>query len=228
MLEHGLRTQCIGPVDLLEPSEGPSLSLGQNVPNRALAVLTKETNIYCSYLRYTHSPCKASTVLPTSNIANLHISSDMLDQLLAKHTPERPSCPCLPFYSLNLSLVLPPPLPLLVPQHPPQDFSTWRLRNHIDELHSTGQPLMPRLLLLDMSADLPHEHALIVFEADGVGLHDEGFGNFAGAVVLDRDDSTVGDGGVVEQASFELSWCDLKALERNVSTWRKSAGMCLP
>lgn len=68
---------------------------------------------------------------------------------------------------------------------------------------------MPRLLLLDMPADLTLKHSFVVFETDGIGFDDKGLGQLAGAVVLDGYNSAVGDGWMVEKAGFEFGGCNL-------------------
>lgn len=51
---------------------------------------------------------------------------------------------------------------------------------------------MPCLLRLHMFLYLSREHTFVLLEADGGGFHDEGLGDFAGAVVGDGDDGAVG------------------------------------
>lgn len=73
---------------------------------------------------------------------------------------------------------------------------------------------MARLLLLDELGDTPAQRSIGLLQADLGGLDDESLGHFARAVVRDGDYRAVGDGGVVEQAGFELGGGDLEALLR--------------
>ena len=93
-----------------------------------------------------------------------------------------------------------------------EDFPARCLRNHIDELYPTFQPLVPRLLLLDVFLNAALDRDVGFFEADGAGFDDERFGDLAGALVGDLDDGTVLHGRVVEEAGFELGGGDLVAL----------------
>lgn len=72
---------------------------------------------------------------------------------------------------------------------------------------------MPCLVLLDKLGDVALQHGVGFFQSHRGGFHDEGFGDFARAVVGDGDHRAVGDGGVAEQEGFEFGGGDLEALE---------------
>lgn len=88
---------------------------------------------------------------------------------------------------------------ILIPQKPSQNLPTGTLRDHIDKLDTPLQPLMSRLLLLNERDNVLCD--VFVGFAGGVvgGFDDEGFGDFAGGVVLAGDYSAVCYGGVGEE-----------------------------
>ena len=71
---------------------------------------------------------------------------------------------------------------------------------------------MSCFLLLHEFRNISFNQRVVLLKTHGLGFHDEGFGKFAGAVVLYGDHGAVGDGGVVEQAGFEFGGGDLEAL----------------
>lgn len=114
--------------------------------------------------------------------------------------------------SSQLSAILPPSLPLLVPQHSPQDLAARTLGDDVDKLHAAGEPLVAGLLLLDEAGDVAAQHGVRLLQPHLGGLDDKGLGHLAGALVGHGDHRAVGDGGVVEQAGFEFGGRDLEAL----------------
>ena len=113
---------------------------------------------------------------------------------------------------LQLPSLLPPILPILIPQQPPQNLPTGTLRNHINKLHPTRQPLMPTLLLLDIFTNLPARHRFTLLQPNTVRFHNVRFGDFTAAFVRHGDHGAVGHGRVVEEAGFQLRGGDLHAL----------------
>ncbi len=63
----------------------------------------------------------------------------------------------------------------------------------IDKLHTSLQPLVPRLMVLNMFSNFTCNEAIVVFQADGGRFNNEGFRDFASAVVWDGNHGAVGD-----------------------------------
>ena len=93
-------------------------------------------------------------------------------------------------------------LPVSIAQQPPEDFPGGTLGNDIDELDPAGEPLVPGLLLLDAFADATFHGSIAFLQSYRARLDNKCFGQLTRSVVLDRDHSTVGHRGVVEETGF--------------------------
>jgi hypothetical protein len=114
--------------------------------------------------------------------------------------------------SLQLSSLLFPSLPLTISQQASQDLTTRTLGDDIDKLNTTLEPLMTRLVFLDMFVNALCN--LLVRLALCLGcLDDKSLGDFASASVGDLDNSAVVNKGMAKEMSFELCWSDLMALK---------------
>jgi hypothetical protein len=165
-------------------------------------------------LRKSHShkfnrPKLLTRALASIAPAQISITPAQLQGIFATTLPTPPTVKIDP---LDLGPSLLPPLPFLIPQHPPQDLPTRTLRNDIHKLYPTYKPLMPCLLLLHMPLYIPREHLFVILQRDGGGFDDECLGDLTGAIVGDGDNGAVGDTGVVEETGFEFCGCDLEAL----------------
>lgn len=101
-------------------------------------------------------------------------------------------------YRLQLGPSLLPGLPLLVPEQPSEDLSRRTLRNNIDELDPSRQPLVPRLLLFYILGDAPLDHGVALFQPHRGRLDDERLGQLPGSIVLHGDNRAIGHGRMVE------------------------------
>jgi hypothetical protein len=115
--------------------------------------------------------------------------------------------------SSQLRALLSPCLLVLIPQQPSQDLPTGTLRNHVDKLDTALQPLVSRLVLLDVLLDLELDERVTVLEMYRLRLDDVCLGQLTCVVVWDGDYRTVCDGRMIEKASFEFCRSNLKTLQ---------------
>lgn len=101
---------------------------------------------------------------------------------------------------------------LLVPQKSPQDLAASALGHNIDELHAALNPLVSRLMLLNVLT-YGRDDILIGLAVAIRLLDDECLGHLARLLVGDLDDRTVGDVAVREEVGFEFGGSDLVALQ---------------
>jgi len=106
----------------------------------------------------------------------------------------------------------PPLLLLLIPQQPPENLAAGALGHLVDELDPALEPLVPRLVLLDVFGHVARHHAVRVLEADGWRLDHKRLWHFALALRRDADDDAVVDGRVREDVRFEFGGRDLETL----------------
>ena len=148
--------------------------------------------------------------LPNSTTNPMH-----LIDTCTKQPPTTPKAP-----PSQLGPRSPPGLLVLVPQQTPQNLPTRTLRNHLNELHTTLQPLVPCLVLFHMLLNLALDHAVVVFEPYRRSLDDVSFGDFPCCIVGNRDDGDVGNGRMCEEMGFELGRGDLQTLDEFRDTIR--------
>lgn len=77
---------------------------------------------------------------------------------------------------LQLDTSLPACFPFLVSQESSKNLTRGALGNDIDEFNPPSQPLVPGLLLLDVSGDIPFDHGITLFQTDGIRLDNECLG----------------------------------------------------
>ena len=70
---------------------------------------------------------------------------------------------------------------------------------------------MPCFVVFDVLVDILR-YLLIRLMGRIIGFDDKSFRDFAGAIMRDLDDCTVGDVMVIEKMGFQLCRCDLVAL----------------
>jgi len=135
----------------------------------------------------------------------------MLGKIM-KLTPRSPNSPLLPNLPIsNLRSLCPPRLLLSISKQPSEDLAAGALGNSVKKLNSALEPLVMRLVVLDVLDNLCR-HLLLISRSHGFRDNNERLGDLAGPVIGDRNNSYVVDGGVSKQVSLQLSRRNLMSL----------------
>jgi hypothetical protein len=117
--------------------------------------------------------------------------------------------------ALQLAARFPSLLLLRIPQEAPEDLAGGRLRDLINELDASRDPLVSCLVLLNILLNFASDNAIVLLDANRRRLDDKRLGNLARCLVGNLDDRAVGNGWVGEKMRLELRRCDLVALQLN-------------
>lgn len=121
---------------------------------------------------------------------------------------------------MDLQLVL----PFLVFQDTSQDLPAGALRDLRNKLNPTLQPLVPRLVLLNMLADGGSQLEIRLLTSL-YAFHYKGFRDLTGQIVGNWDDSAVVDEVVGEDMGLQLRWGNLITLSLVSAMIRELGGL---
>ena len=114
---------------------------------------------------------------------------------------------------LQFAARLPPLLLLLVSEHPPENLTRGTLGNNINKLNTARNPLVLRLVVLNVFLDLSCKHPIVFLNSYRGRLDNESFGDLSGPLVGYLDNGAVVYRRVGEEVGFKLGRCDLVPLE---------------
>ena len=90
---------------------------------------------------------------------------------------------------------------LFITQYPPQDFPTRAFGNRVNNLNSTFQPLVPRLIFFNMLLNTPYKEPFAFFYCSR-DFDYESFGRFSSSIVWYLNNGTIANSRVTKNAGF--------------------------